>query len=885
MARNFGDFISSSVLPPEVDTFSLIGYVPTERQKTFHEASKGKVHAILYGGSAGGGKLLTVTESIPTPNGWTPMGDIHVGDEVFGPDGKPYKVISESEPKFAPGYRFTFDDGSSVISNDEHLWLTYDAKELGALTRLDPEWRARRQTRRPSRAGSKKSAKFTETISERNANREYAYKEAPAGTVRTTAEIVATLKTERGRSNHAIPVCSPLQMPERDLPIDPYVLGTWLGDGSATAPVITTMDGETVDAMESAGYPMSSMQSREGNKACTYYFRGGLVSALRSLGLLGDKHIPYSYLWASEAQRLALLQGLMDTDGNCLASGTVEFVNTNKDLTEGVAFLARSLGHKVNIREGRARFQGRNYGPTWKVKFRAKVQVFRLARKASRLEPLLGKERRTTNFRYIISAERTEAEWMKCIGIDSPDHLYLATENLIPTHNTAALLMDALYNAANYPGMRIGCVRRTYPELEESFIAQLQKWRFAQDLGARWNATKRMLSFPNGSVVNFVYAENAQDATRIQGSEYQAWYFDEGGLMNPDVIGHLEERLRSGNKLIPVIGLRISSNPGGPSHKYLKDRFVTPTNRGKLKRFMEKVPGTEKTRAIAFIPAKVSDNPHVNEDYQTILDGIADPQRRAAMRDGDWDAMVGQFFASWSHDRHVVPSFPIPAEWQRYAGIDYGFANEWAVIWVAPDNDGRLWGYREIYAAGVLPANQAKIILESEVAGGEHSVIRVADPSMWGSRGTPMTIADEYGIEGCGIYKADNDRISGWARCHQFLDEGPACEYHRSLGWEKCPMFHVFEDKCPNFIETIPTLPRDPARPEDALKGPGDHLADAWRYVCMAVGTHARPVFHEDEDRPYISPASGEPSMAPRPPANPFFGGDLRMNSSLEERY
>lgn len=414
---------------------------------------------------------------------------------------------------------------------------------------------------------------------------------------------------------------------------------------------------------------------------------------------------------------------------------------------------------------------------------------------------------------------------------------------------SAALLMEALSNAANYPGMKIGCFRRSYPELEESFLAELAKRQYGLPLGAKWNATNKMLRFPNGSLINFSYAESLQDASRILGGEYQMFCIDEASLMLPGVIQHIEERLRSGNKLVPVIGLRLASNPGGVGHKYLKDRFINPTKRGKTIH-IETIDGTTLVRKIAYIPAKATDNPHINEGYEAVLHSIPDPQRRAAMRDGDWDAMVGQFFEQWSHAKHVVRSFPIPKEWPKYCGIDYGFAAPYAAVWLAVDNDSRLWVYREIYATNIQAQDQARLILEAETNAGEPEVIRVADPSMWGHRGTPLTIADIYGQEGCGLIQADNDRINGWSRVHHFLNDGPACEMHREMGWTLCPMLHVFEDKCPMFIETIPALPRSPLKPDDAeTKNVEDHIADALRYVIMSVGTYARPVIYDDEPK------------------------------------
>jgi hypothetical protein len=442
---------------------------------------------------------------------------------------------------------------------------------------------------------------------------------------------------------------------------------------------------------------------------------------------------------------------------------------------------------------------------------------------------------------------------------------------------SCAFVMDAIWNAANFPGMKIGCFRRTYNELEESFLAELAKRQYGAPVGAKWNSTQKVLKFPNGSIINFSYAENLQDASRILGGEYQAFYIDEASLMMPAVIQHIEERLRSGNKLVPVVGLRLATNPGGIGHKYLKDRFVNPTKRGKI-RFTEKIEGTKLSRTVAFIPAKATDNPHINEGYDAVLNSIPDPQRRAAMRDGDWDAMVGQFFEQWQYSKHVVRSFPIPKEWPRYAGVDYGFRDPFAVVWVAIDNDSRMWVYREVCSSGHNADEQAHIILEAEKAAGEKEVIRIADPSMWGSRGTPLSIADIYGQEGCGLMPANNDRINGWSRVHQYLNDGPACEMHRLEGKRLCPMLHVFDDMCPQFIEQIPALPRSAAKPDDSeTRNVDDHIADALRYVCMYAGVHARPIIYDDgpvfKTRVPDTMVIVEEQDAETPVLQPNFGG------------
>src|ERR1019366_8751367 len=125
---------------------------------------------------------------------------------------------------------------------------------------------------------------------------------------------------------------------------------------------------------------------------------------------------------------------------------------------------------------------------------------------------------------------------------------------------SAALLMESIYCAVNFSGMRIGCIRRTYNELEESFLAELTKRQYAKAVGGKWNNTAKTLKFPNGSVINFTYAENEIDASRLLGGEYQLFCIDEASQMPAPVIQHVEERLRSGRRGPPVIGLRLATN-------------------------------------------------------------------------------------------------------------------------------------------------------------------------------------------------------------------------------------------------------------------------------------------------------------------------------------
>jgi predicted phage terminase large subunit-like protein len=478
--------------------------------------------------------------------------------------------------------------------------------------------------------------------------------DTPTGTVRTTAQIVATLTVRGGRANHAIPVCGPLQLPEKDLLIDPYILGVWLGDGSKNNPIITSMDDSIVETIETAGYTLTSMQTKIDNKASSFYFGGRLMGELRSLNLLKNKHIPHDYLWASKEQRLALLQGLMDTDGNCLTNGTVEFLNTNQSLTEGVAHLARSLGHKVTIREGRAKLNGKDYGPTWKVKFRAKIQVFRLTRKAERLEPLLGTERRVTNFRYIVSAERTGPLPMKCIRVSSPDSLYLVSEDFIPTHNSSALLMAAM-QYIDVPGYSAIIFRRTYADLAlpGAIMDRFIHWMSTID-DVRWNANNYTAVFPSGARISFGYLNNSQDFLRYKGAEFQFIGMDEVTEIRESDYRYMFSRLRRpGSGPLSQVPLRMRS-ACNPAPNWVRQRFI--------------VEGISEGRI--FVPSKLSDNPGIDADsYRQALQAL-DPLERRRLEEGDWWATtLGSMFSREAVvivDHSDIPSITTSARAVRF---------------------------------------------------------------------------------------------------------------------------------------------------------------------------------------------------------------------------
>lgn len=356
------------------------------------------------------GKGLPLDTKLPTPTGWTTMGEVQPGDMLLDEQGQPCKVEAITPTWNEPCYAVRFSNGEEVVTDAGHLWSTVRLRERHAL----------RQRLR----GQGKAAPVDW--------REH------WGLARTfsTPEIAASLRTGLGQLVHAVPACAPLELVDVDLPVAPYVLGAWLGDGTSVAPEITCAveDREIVDRIASLG---ENVRKRDSSKfawtmAGPLSDRPILRHRLQDLGVLGNKHIPMRYLRASREQRLELLRGIMDTDGfNGNNSVGVDFCSER--LANDLAELVRSLGCVVNVRKCRATCNGVDAGFRYRLNWRSPFVPFHLERKRAAWHPD-NNSRRTV--RTITSVEATESVPTRCIQVSSRSELYLATEHFIPTHNS-----------------------------------------------------------------------------------------------------------------------------------------------------------------------------------------------------------------------------------------------------------------------------------------------------------------------------------------------------------------------------------------------------------------------------------------------------------------
>jgi phage terminase large subunit-like protein len=385
------------------------------------------------------GKALSLETLIPTPNGFEKLKNIHISDIIFDEQGNQCKVIDES-PTFINHdcYQITFSNGETVIADADHQWITN--------ARVDnPGHKA-------------KGFKHRETVLKR---------------VRTTAELYRTqIYGKRKDRNHSINMPLPLKINPAHLPIDPYVLGCWLGDGNSDNARITSAFEQAEffkQQIQNAGYTASIRFYPSSRTAATILIQSNEIDIfgnlcvvskyslenfqlkLRELNLIKNKHIPREYLRASIEQRLSLLQGLMDTDGTADQYGTFqEFTSINKLLIEGMTELLASLGIKYSIRDKRLTCNGKKLNHVaYYVKFhcfRDELPVFRLESKLKRqrLRNQTQVQPRSQTVQ-IISIDRVRSIPVKCISVDSESKLFRFGQTMLTTHNSTLSAGIGLY--------------------------------------------------------------------------------------------------------------------------------------------------------------------------------------------------------------------------------------------------------------------------------------------------------------------------------------------------------------------------------------------------------------------------------------------------------
>lgn len=406
---------------------------------------------------------------------------------------------------------------------------------------------------------------------------------------------------------------------------------------------------------------------------------------------------------------------------------------------------------------------------------------------------------------------------------------------------TEASIGDWLEHSNTYGEHAIGIfVRRKFKQLAEVIARTKQIF---PKLGAKYNEQKAEWVMPGGGRLKFVYLERDSDAEEYQGHNYTRIYVEETtNFPSPAPIDKLRATLRSGAG-VPC-GMRLTGNPGGPGHNWVKARYIDPDPRGfKVidEEMTYELEGEMVTVTLSrvFIPSKISDNLLLMRNDPTYILRLRQSGSEQLVRawlEGDWSIIDGAFFSEFDQSKHVLSAAEwlpkIPAHAVRFRAFDWGSAKPFSCGWYAVSDGtwglprGALLKYREWYGANG-PNKGLKLTADAVGAGivamekGEIIRYGVADPSIYIRDGGP-SIAELMAAKGCSWRKADNKRKAGWEQLHHYL-----------TGEAGQPLLY-FLDCCDDSVRTIPTLQHDDSDPEDLDTEAEDHAADETRYAVMS---------------------------------------------------
>ncbi len=341
------------------------------------------------------GKALSVVVPVLTPKGYKAMGEIEVGDFVIGSNGTPTEVIGVYPQGNRSAYKITFSDGVSTVCDGDHLW--------SVRSKVD-----------------KYRGKAYRTM--------------------TTLQILESGLISQEGWKWFIPMVDPIEFEGSQLPLDSYLLGVILGDGSISQrmPSISSADEELLEKVAtllpeglslkySSGYDWNITQGKRNGHS-----KNPLVAILESLALMGTKSatkfIPEQYLFATVEDRLKLLQGLMDTDGYCAIDGNMNYCTVSHQLAKDVAFIVQTLGGKAAIRTKKTSGQ---LAYQMSIVLPPDIVPFTLTRKLERVKT----RTKYQPTRAIVSIEEHGTSDMVCIKVNAGDSLFVI-EHAIVTHNT-----------------------------------------------------------------------------------------------------------------------------------------------------------------------------------------------------------------------------------------------------------------------------------------------------------------------------------------------------------------------------------------------------------------------------------------------------------------
>lgn len=603
-------------------------------------------HFLLAG--YGAGKMEWVEQTIPTPEGPKRFGDLKVGDKVFAVNGRPTTVTGVYPKGRQDAYKVTFSDGRSDICGREHMWGVYYYSHSGfkyKVIELDEMLKkgVRRSDPRYTKAG--------------------------------------------GKPKYWIPASPVCYYPNKELPVDPYVLGSFIGNGCLTLPYLTISSNDEWQVSKVSALLKASYKKRTSSYSWVLYRDGHMIRTQDIIPeglccLAGEKYIPDAYKTAGVEQRKELLQGLFDTDGSVDNSGNrlhVTYSITSKRLADDIREVLLSLGIVSTIRLDRREGKNDCYALSVNCAQEQKAWLFSLPRKLERITSFKRADKRDYSRVAIYSIEKLPQQLeMQCIMVDDPAHLYLTNEHIV-THNTRSLaikILDAIQELDGdkdegglYAKLIVGGY--TYAHLEQTLLVDFRA--YLDNSKTPYHEDTKNHVFTVGTVQVFVV--QLLEPGKIFGQSCYAAYLDEADELPEDV---MIEAMKSVSQRIRQIM---------PNHRspYIMAASTAQGMKGFYRLYCH-----YKKSGIGFVltRARTQDNWYLPKEY--ILDlwkNFTETERKVYMEGAFLSVTQGRVIPGFDWNKNFAPDSNMDLELRRgervYIGQDFNSGYNRGSAWVA----------------------------------------------------------------------------------------------------------------------------------------------------------------------------------------------------------
>lgn len=367
-----------------------------------------------------------------------------------------------------------------------------------------------------------------------------------------------------------------------------------------------------------------------------------------------------------------------------------------------------------------------------------------------------------------------------------------------------------------------------------------------------WNKQEKRFVFSSGAFVEFAHLDGPDDHQGYNGQELRGICIDQAEEISFEVVQFLRAQVRTSDpRYADALFVFYTANPGGKHAQWVKDYFIKTCQPNKL--ITEEVrlsDGRVQKWTKAFIPSALKDNPYLNADgrYEANLRKL--PEHMQAMYlAGDWDAVVGAFFAHvLRREIHFINSFPIPDSWEIKGGLDWGSTAPASAHWGTRDEDDSVYIIDELYGPGITGRTFGEKVVKkfaNQKWGNRKwsldDVYFLLDWSSFARNGSDgLSPGDGLIASGLRIFDANKNRASG---VEQFLERLQLRPVQVDGETRMLPKLYIFADRCPNLCRTLPMLMASKADPNDIDTDQEDHAYDSVRYLLMdwPVDTRAKP--------------------------------------------